>query len=108
MNRNFAIKWLTGLLAVAAFLGGEAARGAPAPDARGDEAVAPFLDENTFAVASVDIDRVDIAALKQWVLGSVGQSKIDAKDAARLKEQLNEPFDAMSQWVDGFKKAGGK
>jgi hypothetical protein len=108
MKRNFAMKWLTGLIAVVAFLGGEAARGAPSPEARGDEVVAPFLDENTFAIAAVDIDRVDIAALKQWVLGSIGQAKTEAKEAARLKDQSNEPFDAMSKWVDGFKKAGGK
>lgn len=108
MKRKITLNWLTGLLAVMALLGGEAVRGAPGPDARGDEAVAPFLDENTFAVAAVDIDRVDIAALKQWVLGAIGQSKLDAKDAARLKDQSNEPFDAMSRWVDGFKKAGGK
>ncbi len=61
------------------------------------KAIAPYLDEQTLAVAHVDLSRVDVDAATAW-LSRIGQ--FPAKQAAGLKS-------AAEGWVKAFRKAGG-
>jgi prepilin-type processing-associated H-X9-DG protein len=107
MKDRITWKWLAALVAIMILLNAKAGRAGP--DAAGDDAaIAPFLDENAFAVARVEMDKVDAGALKDWVMATLDVSKLDAKQAAGMKQQLGEPFNETGKWIDGFKKAGGK
>jgi hypothetical protein len=73
------------------------AAAADTADARA-RAVAPFLDEQTVAVARFDLTTVDADALLT-VLGAFGQ--IDADEVQDLKK-------STERWLGDFRKAGGK
>ncbi|HEX5269925.1 MAG TPA: DUF1559 domain-containing protein [Gemmataceae bacterium] len=73
----------------------------PAAGADGDaraKPIAPFLDEQTFAVARLDLTRLDAGALA-GVLVDLGG--VPADDAADVKESAD-------RWLGAFTRAGGK
>jgi hypothetical protein len=75
---------------------------APAPSedlaAPGPKALAPYLDEKTFAVVRIDLTQLDPAALFKIV------ADVGGPGAADLKETEAE----LARWLTAFKKAGGR
>ncbi len=74
----------------------------PRPEARA-AAVAPFLDEQTVAVARLDLTRIDLAAALQWV-AKAGRLK------AEQAQYLEETFDlgAVKRVLGGLTGAGAR
>jgi hypothetical protein len=66
--------------------------------AAGADPVAPFLDEQTFAVARLDLAKLDADALSKALVDLGG---MPADEAADVKE-------GADHWLADFRKAGGK
>jgi hypothetical protein len=66
--------------------------------AAGADTVAPFLDEQTFAVARLDLAKLDADALTQALVDLGG---LPAEEAADARE-------GADHWLAAFRKAGGK
>ncbi len=61
-------------------------------------AIAPFVDEQTVAVAHIDLSRIDADAILDW---AVEVGRLDKKD-------LEEPRRGLRDWLTDLTKAGGK
>lgn len=74
-------------------------RGADNPAAPIDR----FVNEETLLVIRLDVDRVDMGAVRQWVNDVVGGAGLAAAPLGKLSDALN----VGSSWIDALRKAGG-
>ncbi|MBN1846936.1 MAG: hypothetical protein JW810_14715 [Sedimentisphaerales bacterium] len=106
MKRYTAII-LTGLLLGAA---APAATGqAPSTPAQYAQTIAPFVDDQTFAVARLDVSRVDIEAIFQKLWGFLPDpSDSDAALPEDVTVALQTAQLLVAQWQQVFVQAGGR
>jgi len=109
-NTNPAIVWLlalAGMLSLA--LPVHAAEAVSAPDVKGGfEPVAPFVDENTFLVARVDLRRTDPAAIEAWIDDLAKNAHGDPDAAKDFAQDMAGARQAIGGWMTAFTKAGGR
>lgn len=67
-----------------------------------------FVNEQTLAVARVDVTRVDFDALDQWTQGVLAQSSLPDVDRKDLSPKLRETLASAKRWAERFKQAGGR
>lgn len=97
--KRICVAGLLGIMAVGLTLTRSAAAGP----------VDPFLGPQTDAVIYIDLSAVDmdaIAALQQKVMAQLPPDQ--AARAQQQKARTDEQMAKARQWIDGFKKAGGK
>jgi hypothetical protein len=71
---------------------------AGADSAAGAKTIAPYLDEETFAVARLDLTKIDADALAKALVDLGGVPADEATDAKEMADR----------WVGALKRAGGK
>ena len=74
--------------------------------ARGQEAglLKPFVDEQTIMIARVDFTKLDIPALRAWLLDAVRNGGGDVKSAEGVIDEVMVP---AQRWIKSFTAAGG-
>ena len=100
---------LASLLAVTLFL--RPARGAdPAPSTPDERAkvVAPYIDDQTVAVAHVDFARVDLGPITERMVAALEKLAPDDKSRADFRREADEALGHARRWIDGFRQAGGR
>src|SRR5687768_6999584 len=88
------------------------AAAAKAADAGEDAAIAPYLDEGTFFVMRLDVDRVEPAAVEK-MMNDVMVARVDnpafPEDVRkRIQEQAKEEIETTKTWLADMTAAGGK
>ena len=78
---------------------------AQAPDAT--EAIKPFVNEFTVAVARVDLGAINFDALDRWSGQVLDAAQFDQNERAEVEQDLKRNRTAARQWAADFKKAGG-
>jgi hypothetical protein len=77
-----------------------------------DAAVLPFIDEGTFVVARLDVDRVDPEAFAKYMEGVVEmvlkQSGVPAAQMADVQKEAMGTVTAAKTWLTDMSAAGGK
>src|SRR6185312_12916428 len=81
------------------------AAGAQAPDAT--EAIKPFVNEFTVAVARVDLGAINFDALDRWSGQVLDAAQFDQNERAEVEKDLKQTLTQARQWSADFKKAGG-
>lgn len=71
-------------------------------------AIAPFVDAQTTAIIHVDLSNVDMNALAQLHNQALQKAGGDAEETKRVQRQASEGAAKAQNWIDAFKKAGGK
>ena len=90
-----------------------AAGGAAAAAAKEDvKAILPYLDDGTFLLIRLDVDRVDPAALEQF-LKTMAESVpprigVPADQQGRMRQELLDGIDVSKQWLADMTAAGGR
>jgi hypothetical protein len=73
------------------------------------DAIAPFVSSQTDAVIYVDLSSIDMDALTALQQKILSQLPPDQAEQAKQKQaQTDKQMAQARQWLDGFKKAGGK
>jgi hypothetical protein len=70
--------------------------------------IARFVNEQTLAVARVDVTRADFDAVEQWAQNILAQSKLSEGERKDLSPKLRETLASGKQWAQQFKQAGGR
>src|SRR5688572_9537692 len=88
------------------------ARLAQAQDAKKDAAILPFIDDGTFLVARLDVDRVDTEALGKYMEESFETMAksfgIPAEQQARAKQDMTQSIGTTKSWLTDMNDAGGR
>src|SRR4051794_28665745 len=97
------------VVAGAALCGSAAAAPAAAAD---DVAIHPYLDDGTFLVMRVDLDRVEPAALEK-LMTDMADARVQTagipEDAKKeMKERMAQDVEKTKTWVTDMNAAGGK
>lgn len=114
MNRPPSIRTLTRfvtmLLIAFVCAAPRAARAADIP--AGDGAIMPYLDEGTFVVARLDIDRVDreafVTYMQETIEAMFEKLPVPAELKPQIMAQATEGINKASTWLGDMSEAGGK
>jgi hypothetical protein len=82
-----------------------------APAARADDsAILPYLDEGTFLVARLDVDKVDRDALGQYMNKAFEAmaAQMPAQFRAQIQAQMAQQVETAKTWLKDMSDAGGK
>jgi len=97
---------------IAAMLLGSAAALAPAQSgfdaASAARAIAPFIDEQTIAVARIDVASLDVKAAFAKLAELVRRVETEEQDTQAALKQLSQGQQMAQQWADEFRRAGGR
>lgn len=78
--------------------------------AQADDAavIRPYLADDTFLVARVDTDRVDLKPVEEMVLKSMEAAGMDAQTRAMVQPEIQKSMQQARTWLDEMTKAGGR
>jgi len=80
----------------------------PLVPASGPEAAAAFVDRQTLAVARVDLNAIDLDALRNWVLQATDSLRDNNKEIARARGDVAQELAEAFKWIEDLRSAGAK
>jgi prepilin-type processing-associated H-X9-DG protein len=96
--------WCVAAWGQAAGSRGAAVGAPPAAAFDGNAFMAPFVDEQTIAVAHLDVGKIDTGAIETYVKGLMDEMKMPAEDQPALPQARKE----VDAFLAKFKQAGGR
>ncbi len=97
--------FLIPLVAIASAAGPAAGQQAPPLAAAEARTIAPFLDEQTFLVARLDVARLNVEATLQWIPELLGRA---GEPSQELAAELAKGKGLVQEWAESFRRAGGR
>jgi hypothetical protein len=86
--------------------------GVARPAAAADDPILPFLDDGTFIVARLDVDRVDPAEVERFINDAadvvVKRGGLPADRQVKIKQESTEAIAKAKAWLTDMQAAGGK